>query len=156
MRVRADFGALRKTKWYEFAVRVLFGGLVTVGTGLVARKWGPALGGLFLAFPAIFPASATLVEKHTSEEKRRQGLNGQLRGREAAALDARGAAMGCFGLAAFGVVMWRLLPGHNAAAILGAATLAWFLIGLCLWRLRRWAVSRAAAGKRRESAPDRG
>jgi hypothetical protein len=51
------------------------------------------VGGLFLAFPAIFPASATLVEKHEAENKKRRGLSGMVRGREAAALDAAGAAM---------------------------------------------------------------
>jgi hypothetical protein len=30
---------------------------------------GPRVGGLFLAFPAIFPASATLVEKHEKQKK---------------------------------------------------------------------------------------
>ena len=28
---------------------------------------------LFLAFPAIFPASATLIEKHEKEKKEREG-----------------------------------------------------------------------------------
>jgi hypothetical protein len=37
------------------------GGLVTVITGIVAKNWGPVIGGLFLAFPAIFPASATIA-----------------------------------------------------------------------------------------------
>jgi hypothetical protein len=30
--------------------------------GLLAKKFGSTVGGLFLAFPAIFPASATLIE----------------------------------------------------------------------------------------------
>ena len=40
--------------------------------GLVANVWGPAWGGLFLAFPAIFCASATLIEKHEREEKEKK------------------------------------------------------------------------------------
>jgi hypothetical protein len=39
-------------------------------------EWGPAVVGLFLAFPAIFPASATLIEKHERQRKQRQGLTG--------------------------------------------------------------------------------
>jgi len=64
MRVSLHLLALRQTKWYEYAVRFLFGGTITVLAGLIAKQYGPTLGGLFLAFPAIFPAGATLVEKH--------------------------------------------------------------------------------------------
>jgi Protein of unknown function (DUF3147) len=50
-------------------VRFLFGGICTVGAGLIARRYGPGIGGLFLAFPAIFPASATLIQTHEKEKK---------------------------------------------------------------------------------------
>src|SRR6201998_891044 len=73
MRASLNLSALYKTRWYEYAVRFFFGGTVTVVAGLVAKKYGPILGGLFLAFPAIFPASATLVEKHEREKKRQRG-----------------------------------------------------------------------------------
>ena len=36
-----------------------FGGLITAVAGVIAQRFGPIIGGLFLAFPAIFPASAT-------------------------------------------------------------------------------------------------
>jgi len=90
MKVHADFSALRRTKWYEYAIRFLFGGIVTAITGMIARKFGPQAGGLFLAFPAIFPATATLLEKHEEERKQRQGLNGTKRGRLVAGVDAGG------------------------------------------------------------------
>ena len=64
MRVSLHLLALRQTKWYEYAVRFLFGGTITVLAGVIAKQYGPTMGGLFLAFPAIFPAGATLVEKH--------------------------------------------------------------------------------------------
>ncbi|HLH31835.1 MAG TPA: DUF3147 family protein, partial [Terriglobia bacterium] len=98
MRVHADSSALKRTRWYEYAVRFLFGGAITAATGLIAKHYGPAFGGLFLAFPAIFPASATLVEKHEKDKKRKAGMSGTKRGRESAALDARGAAYGTIGL----------------------------------------------------------
>jgi hypothetical protein len=62
MQISFHFSALKRTKWHDYAVRFLFGGLVTVFAGLLAKHFGPVFGGLFLAFPAIFPASATLVE----------------------------------------------------------------------------------------------
>ena len=72
MRIKIDPSGILKTRWYEFAVRFFFGGLITAIAGLIAKKFGPGVGGLFLAFPAIFPASATLIEKH--EKQRKNGL----------------------------------------------------------------------------------
>ena len=69
LKVRIDVSALGEIQWYEYGLRFLFGGAITVGAGLIAKRWGPELGGLFLAFPAIFPASATLVEKIEKEKK---------------------------------------------------------------------------------------
>jgi hypothetical protein len=59
--------ALRQAYWYEYLVRFGLGGAMTVVAGLIAARFGPVIGGLFLAFPAIFPASATLIEKHVRE-----------------------------------------------------------------------------------------
>jgi len=101
MRVEFDISALKDTKWYELAGRFLFGGAITAITGMLANHYGPVFGGLFLAFPALFPASATLLEKHEQEKKRRAGIANTARGREAAALDARGAAIGSIGLVGF-------------------------------------------------------
>src|SRR4029077_19299531 len=101
MRIRFNLSSLRSIRWHEYAMRFLLGGAVTVVTGLVARHYGPVVGGLFLAFPAIFPAGATLIEKHEREKKCRAGILHTSRGRLAAALDARGAAMGSLALAAF-------------------------------------------------------
>ena len=64
MIVRANLSTLKQGHWYEYLVRFGLGGIATVVAGLVADTWGPAAGGLFLAFPAIFCASATLIEKH--------------------------------------------------------------------------------------------
>ena len=64
--------ALTQGHWYEYLIRFGLGGVTTVLAGLIAVRWGPVIGGLFLAFPAIFPASATLVEKHEREKKKRR------------------------------------------------------------------------------------
>jgi hypothetical protein len=140
MRVSLDFSAVRKTRWYELAVRFLFGGAVTVFAGLVAKRYGPSLGGLFLAFPAIFPASATLLEKHEREKKKRAGIIRTKRGRQAAALDAFGAALGAVGLGCFALVVWLLEPAHDGALVLLAATVVWTIVSIVLWRLRKSAL----------------
>lgn len=64
MGISINLSALKRTKWFEFVIRFSFGGAVTAGAGILAEKYGPAVGGLFLAFPAIFPAGVTLVKKH--------------------------------------------------------------------------------------------
>lgn len=45
---------------------------VTALAGVIAKHYGPVIGGLFFAFPAIFPASATLIEK--TRNRRSSGL----------------------------------------------------------------------------------
>ena len=95
------------------------------------------MGGLFLAFPAIFPAGATLIEKREKLKKQRAGYDGTNRGRLAAALDARGACLGCIGLLTFAVVVWRMLPAHSLALTLILATIAWASVSILLWRLER-------------------
>ena len=133
MKVRADFSALRRTKWYEYAIRFVLGGAIAAGTGMIAKKFGPAVGGLFLAFPAIFPATATLLEKHEKQKKQSKGLNGTKRGRLAAGVDAAGAAMGSGGLLVFALIVWKLLPGRSGSTVLAGATLAWVVVAVSIW-----------------------
>jgi hypothetical protein len=136
MVIRVKLSTLKQGHWYEYVVRFALGGFATVVAGAVADIWGPSAGGLFLAFPAIFCASATLIEKHEREEKEKKGLRGRERGKNAAALDAVGAALGSAGLAAFGAVMW-LLVMDTAVGSLALATAIWFAVSVLLWRVRR-------------------
>jgi hypothetical protein len=145
MRIKLNFSGLTHTSWSQYAVRFLFGGAITVIAGVLANRFGPAIGGLFLAFPAIFPASATLIEKDERQRKRRAGIASTNRGRQAAALDARGTVMGGLGLACFAVVVWKLLPIWNAAAALFVALGIWLAVSIVVWhifkvrrRLLRW------------------
>jgi hypothetical protein len=133
MRVRINFSAAKQTKWHEYALRFAFGGVVTALTGLVAKIFGPEIGGLFLAFPAIFPATATLIEKHEREKKERAGLEGVKRGRTAAGIDAAGAAIGTIGLAIFGLLVWKLLPFCTTPILLVTTTAAWFATSVLAW-----------------------
>src|ERR1700682_6290933 len=121
MIVKTDTKGLRETAWHEYAVRFALGGLITAIAGFIAHKWGPSVGGLFLAFPAIFPASATLVEKHERDKRHRAGIMKTIRGRQTAALDARGAALGSFGLACCAWIVWKFLPAWNTALTLFVA-----------------------------------
>ena len=137
MKIHLDTSAFGKTKWYEYAIRFVFGGLITAMAGVIAREFGPAIGGLFLAFPTIFPASATLIEKHEKQEKEKHRLDGAKRGRQAASIDAAGSAMGSIGLLFFALIVWQLAPDHNAPLTLTGATLAWLAVSVLIWRSRK-------------------
>lgn len=132
-----ELSALRRTRWYELLLRVVFGGLATVATGMIGKTYGPIVGGLFLAFPAIFPASATLVEKHEKEKKRGAHMDGVNRARQAVAVETRGTALGSIGLAAFAIVGWQFLVGNPSWLVLVIAALVWFATCVLVWQLRR-------------------
>jgi len=137
VRVSVDFSALREIAWHQYLLRFVLGGLITVATGLLAKRFGPVFAGVFLAFPAIFPAAATLIAKRERQRKERHGLNGSSRGLRAAALDATGAVLGAVGLACFALVLWKGLPEHPPAEMLGVAGLAWMAASLSMWWLRK-------------------
>jgi Protein of unknown function (DUF3147) len=137
MSVTFEPSALKRTKWWEVGIRFAFGGSITVVAGLLAKKFGPGFGGLFLAFPAIFPASATLIERHERDKKRDAGIAETVRGRRAAALDARGACLGGVGLATFALLTWKMLPNWNAALTLAVALAAWIGVSVTLWCIQR-------------------
>ena len=136
VKIKLDTSGLGQSRWHEYLIRFAFGSVVTVLAGLVARRYGPEIGGLFLAFPAIFPATATLIEKHERQKKERAGKRGTERGREAAGVDAAGAAMGSIGLMAFALVVWLRLPASRMSMVLIGATLAWFVTSVSVWQVR--------------------
>ena len=137
MLLKFEVAELQETRWYEYASRFLFGGAITAAAGLIAQKYGPAIGGLFLAFPAIFPASASLIEKHENEKKNKAGFSGTKRGRVAAGVDAAGTAMACIGLMAFAFVAWKLLPSHATWLALACATFTWGAASAIVWTARK-------------------
>jgi Protein of unknown function (DUF3147) len=137
MIVKIHTAALKESKWHEYVIRFAFGGLITAITGAIAGAWGPGVAGLFLAFPAIFPASATLLEKHERERKGRKGMRGERRAREVAADDALGAAMGGIGLLFFAVTCWWMLPRYSPGLALGAAVIAWLVAAFTMWLVRK-------------------
>ena len=137
MIVHARFAAVKGIKPHEWIIRFVAGGSVCVIAGLIATKYGPELGGLFLAFPAIFPAGASLVEAHEKQHKARIGRDGTMRGRQIAALDAFGAAIGCIGLAGFGMLFWLWSTHASSVSTLLLATLAWLTLSVGCWLLRR-------------------
>lgn len=124
MIIKLDPTGLRKTTWKTFLVRFVFGGAVTAAAGVIGMACGPAVGGLFLAFPSISTASLTLIQ-------RREGTN-------AAGADALGSALGSLGLLGFGAVVWLLAAHVAGAPALALASGVWCTLSICLWLLFRW------------------
>ncbi len=137
MLIQTDWSVVRKTKWHEYAVRFVLGGLITVAAGLIAKTWGPVIGGLFLAFPAIFPATATLAEKRETERKRKEGLSGVRRGRQVAASEAAGAVLGSVGLTAFALTFWQLLPRADLWLVFVIGVVGWAGVSVAMWYVRK-------------------
>lgn len=125
--------AVRQTRGREHLIRFVFGGFVTVATGLVARSFGPEIGGLFLAFPAILPASLTLVKDHD--------------GRHEAAQVAAGSRLGAVALIAFALAV-ALLAERGAATSLTVAMVLWAAVSLLSWRFVYGKYGRRARRRR--------
>lgn len=117
--VKLSAEGLKQTKAHEWVLRFVFGGLVSLVAGLVGQKAGPVVGGLFLGFPSILPATITLVMKH--------------RGRVQAVEDARGAALGGVGLVAFAFLLTATAERWGEAVSLASATGAWLLVSIISW-----------------------
>jgi hypothetical protein len=134
MLVRLSISSLKDGRWYEYVIRFALGGIATVVTGVVSSRFGPSVGGLFLALPAIFCASATLIESHERRRKREAGMAGVQRGRQAAALDAAGAALGSIGMLAFAATFCLVVERQTIAAF-AAGLCAWAIVALLAWRV---------------------
>lgn len=119
--VHAEPSKIKEASWKDYAVRFGFGGVITVVVGILGKAFGPVVAGLFLAFPAILPASLTLISKHDGDRK--------------ASLDALGAGPGSVGLVAFGLAVWKLAPVTAGWIALLVASVAWFLVSLAAWGL---------------------
>ena len=116
-----NLGKLRKRRAWALALRFGFGGAITVATQLVTRAFGPEVAGLFLAFPAILPASLTLIREDD--------------GPVAAANDALGAMAGSEALLSFAACIWKGAGEAPVTRILCFATMAWLGSAVVLWRL---------------------
>jgi hypothetical protein len=137
MLIGINVAKLREGKPREYLTRFLFGGTVTVLATLIARHYGPIVGGLFLAFPGIFAPGLSMTETHAIERKVHGGANGVLFARAEASLEAAGASAGALGLAAFGLTLWIGLPTHSLSLILPLATAVWLLVSVLCWWLRK-------------------
>lgn len=93
--------------------------VVIKAAAIVTILLGSRLGGVLLAFPAILPATLTLIEEEESEE--------------AAKDDDAGAVLGAISLVSFAATMWLLLPAAAPAAALTAGAAVWLVTAVGLY-----------------------
>lgn len=106
-----DLTKLRQVEPKELLVRFALGAAVSIVAAIISKALGARLGGVFLAFPAILPASLTFLQ---DKEGTRQ-----------ADRDAIGAVLGGAALVVFAAVGESLFARHNSAVVLVAALGAW-------------------------------
>jgi uncharacterized membrane protein (GlpM family) len=110
---RVDLRKVRDVKAGEMLIRFVLGATVSVVAAIISLAAGARLGGVFLAFPAILPASLTFVQD-------KEGTNKADR-------DAVGAVLGGLALLAFAAVGESMFGRHNGALVLVAALAAWLV-----------------------------
>jgi len=115
----AELGRLSHAKPNELAVRFAFGAAISVVAGILGKVVGARFGGTFLAFPAILPASLTLIQD--KESNRRAGRN------------AIGAIIGGVGLVVFATVGEFALRSIEPYLAVLIALAAWIVVSLCLY-----------------------
>jgi hypothetical protein len=112
----AEFSKLGDVKAHELLTRFAFGAAISLGAGIASIVVNPVAGGMFLAFPAILPATLTLIEK-------REGTS-------AAVTDVQGAVIGAAALAPFAVVGGSLLRTTGAPVALTLALVTWLTVSV--------------------------
>ncbi|TKK85200.1 hypothetical protein FDA94_26355 [Herbidospora galbida] len=122
-RLRLDRGRLRRQEGMRLrpsvrglAGRFAVGAAIFVVAGLVGNRWGPVLGGLSLALPAVLAATLTRIEA-----------------RERRAQDAKRAILGAAGLIGFAGCVWGLAVTLPAWLTLLIATAVWAVIADVLY-----------------------
>jgi hypothetical protein len=136
VRLRLQTASLRETTAAEYAQRFVFGGVVTLAASLIADRWGPVIGGIFLAFPGIFPAAVSLVARHKLSREAEAGKQGLSSAARETSVEAAGASAGTWGLVAFALVVWKQSPKYSFPLVLLSAGFAWASISLFVWTVR--------------------
>ncbi|HET9782979.1 MAG TPA: DUF3147 family protein [Candidatus Dormibacteraeota bacterium] len=116
--------ALEKVKTHHFsdyAVRFAFGCGIALVSGLIGMWFGPKVGGVLLGFPAILPASLTLVQKKD--------------GKDSASVDSIGAMLGAIAMIAFAVFVSLTVKSIGPIPSIVIALIVWLAVAVGLYFL---------------------
>jgi uncharacterized membrane protein (GlpM family) len=114
-------GKLRRVRFRDYVIRFALGAAISVVAAVVGKVIGVRFGGTLLAFPAILPASLTLIQE-------KEGTTGADR-------DAIGAILGAVGLVIFGMVGEATFGRLEPALALALATVGWLVTAFLLYSL---------------------
>jgi len=117
--VEFSFDNAKKVPRRDLYIRFAFGAGISTAASVIAILLGFQVGGLLLAFPAILPATLTLIEQEESEVK--------------AVEDDVGSVLGATSLAAFAALAWWLLRIAGPAVALPVACVGWLVSSLLLY-----------------------
>lgn len=107
----------------DYALRFGFGAGISLVAGLMGMWLGPKFGGVWLGFPAILPASLTLIQKKD--------------GKEQAAIDSEGAVLGAIAFVVYAVIVALLVTRWLVLPTLVVALLVWLAVAVALYALAR-------------------
>ena len=116
-----DLAKLKDLRPTTYLVRFGLGAVISLTAAVISRAFGARLGGMFLAFPAILPASLTLIEEREGTRR--------------ADRDAIGAVLGGVGLAVFAGVGEALFDRVAPLVALVTALAAWVGTSFALYAL---------------------
>jgi hypothetical protein len=119
-----ELGKLRKAKPRDYVIRFALGAVISIGAAIASKAVGARFGGIFLAFPAILPASLTLIQE--KEGTRR------------ADRDAVGAVLGGAALIAFAMIAELSLRRIEPYLAVILALLGWIVASVGLYALLAW------------------
>ena len=108
-------------RFRDYAVRFVFGAAIALVAGLIGTAFGPKLGGVFLAFPAILPASLTLIQEKE--------------GKEQASIDSIGAVLGAIAMIAFAMTVFLSVTSWGVVPSVGFALSVWLGVAVALYFL---------------------
>lgn len=112
---------VKSHRFGDYAMRFVFGATISLVAALIGMKFGPKVGGVLLGFPAILPASLTLIEKKE--------------GREEASVDSVGAILGAVALIVFAIMVSAAVTRWGVVPSLLVALLVWLMVAVGLYFL---------------------
>lgn len=116
---RLELSKLKEVRPKDYLARFVLGALISSGAAIVVKVAGARFGGMLLAFPAILPASLTLVQ----EEE----------GTRMADRNAIGAVLGGFGLAVFAAIVEKTILHLPPLLAVVAALAGWAVTAVVLY-----------------------
>ncbi len=118
-RPRLQPAKLKEVGAGDLLIRFAFGAAISIVAGVVSLLWNARAGGMFLGFPAILPATLTLIEQKQSKREAEE--------------DDEGATLGSVALLAFAATAAWALTDLPAGVAMASASAAWLVVAVVLY-----------------------